>query len=83
MEGGQLPTPRYALRAAMVGNVLYVAGGFDSPSNLNSILSWHPPSESWQAAGDLKVGRSLYAAVAIPSSIIESECSAITSEPSM
>ena len=83
MEGGQLPTPRYALRAAMVGNVLYVAGGSEGSSNLNSILSWHPPSESWQAAGDLKVGRSLYAAVAINSTIIESECSEITSEPSM
>ena len=77
--GGQLPQSRYGLQAAMVDKVLYIAGGYDSSTlkTLSSILSWDPASESWQAAGDLKVGRVLFAAVAIPpSTIIELECAA-------
>ena len=48
--------------------------GYGSGS-LTSILSWDPLTESWQAAGDLKVARNDHAVVTIPSSIIESECS--------
>ena len=72
METGELPTGRARLRAAVVENIIYVAGG-----SLTSILRWDPSTESWQEAGDLKVGRSFHAAVAVPSSIIESECSAM------
>ena len=77
-EGGQLPTPRHGLQAATVDNVIFVTGGLDDNSNdFASILSWDPSTESWKSAGDLKVARSYHAAVAIPSSIIQSECSAI------
>ena len=71
METGELPTPRGYLRAALVNNVLYVTGGLF----LAEILSWDPSTESWQQAGNLAVKRYYHAAVAIPSSIIESECS--------
>ena len=77
VETGQLPTPRHGLRAAVVDNIIYVTGGYDGYDNsFTSILRWDPSTESWQKAGDLKVARSHHAAVAVPSSMIESECSA-------
>ena len=81
VEGGQLPEPRVALHASMVDNMIFVTGGSLVYPNINltSILFWDPSTESWQKAGDLKVGRNSHAAVAVPSSIIESECSAILS----
>ena len=82
MEGGQLPKPRWWLRATTVDNVIFVTGGdvdgfydYDSGvfygGNLTTILSWDPLTESWLQAGDLEMGRYDHAAVAIPSSIIE------------
>jgi len=73
---GHLPSPREFLRAATVDNIIYVSGGRDYYGHtLTAILSWDPSSESWQEAGHLKVGRDRHAAVAVPSSIIESKCS--------
>ena len=78
MEGGQLPSPRYAPRAAMVNDIIYITGGADDSANeMTSIFSWDPPTESWHQAGNLAVARESHAAVAIPSLIIESECSEI------
>ena len=77
VEGGQLPSPRDWLRAAMVDNTIYIVGGYDGDNALSSILSWDPPTESWQLVGNLAVARDYHAAVAIPSSIIQSECSAM------
>ena len=80
MAGGQLPEPRVGLQASMVDNIIFVTGGQDQDYNyLTSILSWDPSTESWRPVGDLKVGRNSHAAVAVPSSIIESECSAMLS----
>ena len=76
METGKLPQPRYALQASTVDNHIFVAGGSDG-NYLTSILFWDPSTESWQQVGDLKVARDFHAAVAIPSSIVESECSAM------
>ena len=71
VEGGQLPSPRYGLQASVVGDVLYVTGGFDGWDNtLTSILSWDPVTESWKPAGDLAVERGFHAAVAVPTSVI-------------
>ena len=76
VDSGNLPTPRDYLRAATVDNIIFVTGGRDYHGNtLTAILSWDPSTESWQEAGNLKVGRFDHAAVATPSSIIESECS--------
>ena len=71
VEGGELPSPRSGLRAAMVGDVLHVTGGADDDNNfLTSILAWDPVAELWQHVGDLAVARSLQAAVAIPLAMI-------------
>ena len=70
VKGGDLPSARYGLQAAMVGDVLHVIGGSDGKNDLTSILAWDPVSESWQDVGDLNVGRYLLAAVAIPNSVI-------------
>ena len=74
MEGGELPQPRVGLRASLVDDVLFVSGGYDDDyNNPTSILSWDPVAESWQPVGDLAVGRSHHAAVAVPKSVI-GEC---------
>ena len=77
VEGGELPSPRSGLRAAMVGDVLHVTGGHlppDQPGrdgpDITSVLAWDPVAESWQVVGLLNVGRYDYAAVAIIDSII-------------
>jgi len=82
VEGGQLPSPRFGLRATLVNAVLYVSagrddvseGGDDDDNDLTSILSWDPATESWQPAGDLAVGRADHAAVAVPASTIALYC---------
>ena len=58
----------------MVDNVLYVTGGEDGADYLTSILSWNPSTESWQSAGDLALARAWHGAVAVPSTILSSEC---------
>ena len=70
VEGGQLPSPRGALRATLVGEILFVTGGYDG-NYFTSILSWDPVAESWQQAGDLAVGRDSHAAVAVLTSLVE------------
>ena len=71
-----LPTARQGLRATVIDNHIHVTGGFDSEANhLTEILHWDPSTEYWRVAGNLAVARYAHTAVAIPSSIIESECS--------
>ena len=75
-ETGSLPI--YAPRAVVIDNHIYVTGGQNGPqvgSYRTGVLRWDSSSESWQQAGNLRVARSWHAAVAIPVSIIESECS--------
>ena len=72
VAGGELPSARLALRAAMVGDVLHVTGGHDDDvNNLTSILAWDPVAESWQDVGDLNGARYSHAAVAIPNSMVK------------
>ena len=72
VAGGELPSARHGLRAAMVGDVLHVTGGWaDGNNRLTSILAWDPDTESWQDVGELNVGRAYHAAVAVPDSIIQ------------
>ena len=70
VEGGELPQPRYWPRATLVGDILFVTGGYDG-NDLTSILSWDPVAETWQSAGDLAVARYEHAAVAVPESLID------------
>ena len=74
VETGQLPTPRAGLKAAVVDNYFYVTGG-DDHNKLTEILRFDPSTNSWQQVGNLAQERHDHSAVAIPSSIIESECS--------
>ena len=69
VEGGELPSPRQGLRATVVGEVLYVTGGYDG-NPLTSVLSWNPAGETWQEVGNLAVGRAHHAAVAVPVALI-------------
>ena len=71
VEGGELPSPRYGLRAAMVGDVLHVTGGADVNYGLTSILAWDSDTESWQHVVELNVARGFHAAVAVPDSIVK------------
>ena len=78
METGQLPTPCWGLRATVVDNDLYVTDGFHHGFInlfLTAILRWDPSTESCQQVGHLQVSKAEHAAIAVPSSIIESECS--------
>ena len=80
MEGGKLPSARTLLRATRVDNILYVTGGSNNAADeLDSILSWNPSTETWQeVVSHLAVARYGHAALAMPSSIIEYECLAMT-----
>ena len=71
VEGGELPSPRYGLRATLVGDILFVTGGWDGNNELTSILSWDPVTESWESVGDLAVARCFHAAVALPDLLIQ------------
>ena len=70
VESGELPSARSGLRATLLGGILFVTGGNDALNYLPSILAWDPVAESWQAAGNLTVGRYQHAAVAVPDSTI-------------
>ena len=80
METSRLPSPRTRPTASLVDNIIFVTGGADQyMSDLTAILSWDPSTQSWREAGNLAVGRDDHAAVAVPSIILESECSALLS----
>ena len=69
VEGGELPSPRYGLRATVVGDSLYVSGGVGRDI-FTSVLSWNPAGETWQEVGNLAVGRYDHAAVAVPAEVV-------------
>ena len=70
VDGGELPSPRLGLQATLVGDILFVTGGYGN-GYFTSILSWDPVAESWQAAGDLAVARDYHAAAAVPEWLID------------
>ena len=79
LEGGELPSARFGLRAALVGDLLYVFGGYggekDNPERLlSSILYWDQVALTWQEAGHLSKPRAFSAVVSIPSSVILDFC---------
>ena len=74
VAGGNLPTGRTGLRVVKVSDVLYALGGRERANNnrdLTTILSWDPVGERWNPAGYLSIGRSAFAAVALPSGLIQ------------
>ena len=77
METGQLPSKRVDLRATVVGNILFVTGGYpglcddDDLDCYPSVLSWDPVAETWHYVGELSVQRYNHAAIAVPKSVVE------------
>ena len=69
-SAGQLPTARYELRAARVGQILHVSGG----NGRDEILSFDPVSETWSLAGRMTVGRYFHAVVEIPVAVMAGYC---------
>ena len=79
LEGGELPSARFGLRAALVGDLLYVFGGYedeeDNPERLiSNILYWDQVAQTWQEAGNLSKPRAYSAVVSISSSVILDFC---------
>ena len=70
VEGGELPSARNGLRATVVGEVIYVTGGYDGDNSLTSVLSWNPAGETWQEVGNLAVARDFHASVAVPAEVV-------------
>ena len=63
-QTGNLPSARFALRAALVDNVIHVTGGRNNEDKgLTSVLAWNSSSDSWEDVGHLAVARSEHAAV--------------------
>ena len=67
VEGGELPSARWGLRAAMVGDILHVNGGeVDGFHAITAVHAWDPDTESWQdVERGLSAARYNHAAVAI------------------
>jgi len=57
----RLPSPTSSLRAGTANNVVFVFGGYDGSSSLNTILSFNKTEESWQPAGQMNVKRESHA----------------------
>jgi len=62
-----LPSPRRGLQAASLDNKVFFFGGEDSSrSDLDSILSYEPDTDTWQEAGTMTVPRGYHAVAVFP-----------------
>jgi len=61
-----LPSPRFGLRAASLDNKVFLFGGRDSWSDLDSILSYEPDTDTWQKAGTMTLPRAYHAVAVFP-----------------
>jgi len=60
-EVGMLPSARYGLRAASLGDVLYVTGGDDgSAEDIDEVLAWDGIAETWSVAGHIAAPSTRY-----------------------
>ena len=75
-EAGQLPSPRLGLRAARLGQAIFVTGGADG-SYIDSILSWSPDTESWSQAGVLAAARFYHGVTEVSLAAVEDYCSVL------
>ena len=74
-EAGLLPSFRYSLRAAKVGDLLHVTGGYDAYGDLDEILTWDSVSESWSVAGHLKTARESHGVTEGSLAVVADYCS--------
>merc|ERR1711988_1549700 len=62
-----LPSPRRGLQAASLDNKVFFFGGEDSSrSDLDSILSYEPDTDTWQEAGTMTLPRKYHAVAVFP-----------------
>ena len=76
-EAGLLPSPRYGLRAAKVGELLHVTGGYnaDSFSDMEEILTWDSVSESWSVVGHMETARWSHGVTEVSLAVVADYCS--------
>ena len=75
-EAGLLPSPRGALRAAKVGDLLHVTGGYDTSSDMDKILTWDSVSETWPEAGHMNTVRWHHGVTEVSLAVVADYCSA-------
>ena len=78
-EVGRLPSPRSELAGATVRGALYMLGGLDGPTGLETslkaeVLVWAPSTESWGLAGSMTRRRASLAVTAVPDTFISHYC---------
>jgi len=61
-----LPSTRVGLRSASLDNKVFLFGGGDKWSDLDSILSYEPDTDTWQKAGTMTVPRANHAVAVFP-----------------
>ena len=76
-EAGRLPSPREGLRAAKVGDLLHVTGGYDPDSgDMDEILAWDSVSDTWSVAGHMETGRENHGVTEVSLAVVADYCSA-------
>ena len=76
-QAGLLPSPRIGVRAARIGDVLYVTGGYDGQGDMDDILSWSPDTELWTVAGNLAAARRYHGVAEVSLAAVEDYCSGL------
>ena len=75
-EAGLLPSPRAGLRAAKVGELLHVTGGYNDVSgDMEEILTWDSVSESWSVAGHMETARRYHGVTEVSLAVVADYCS--------
>ena len=68
---GELPSPRWGLRSAVLGGVIHVSGGQQGEGGdltaSSEVLSWNSTTEAWDLAGRMDRSRYLHALTVAPS----------------
>ena len=71
---GLLPSPRALLRAAKVGELLHVTGGYDGSSAMEEILTWDSVSESWSVVGHMETARRYHGVTEVSLAVVADYC---------
>ena len=75
-EAGLLPSPRAGLRAANIGDLLHVTGGYNAASgDMDEILTWDSVSESWSVVGHMKTAKHKHGVTEVTLAVVADYCS--------
>ena len=73
---GRLPSARAGLRAAQLGDLLHVTGGYaDDLGDMEEVLVWDSVSESWAVAGHLGAGSAYHGLTEVSPAVVADYCS--------